>query len=144
MGKISIFDIETEEEYLKNKDIIDINEINEYDHNALISSDLEKIKWLIKYEIDLNYPKSFPVIFEHEENPEIQRYLVESGADIHNSDHYGLISFVKDLELIKILLEKGININQKDYEGNNYLFRFWCTWFSRKLRFIGIPQLKIL
>lgn len=122
MEKISIFNISSEDEYLKNKDFVDVNETNEYGSNALITDDLEKIKWLIKQGININNQPAFPAVFEHEDNPEIQKYLIENGADINTGDNYGLITFVKDINIIKLLIDKDIDINRKDYEGNNYLY----------------------
>ena len=49
---ISIFNIKTEEEYLKNKEYVDINELDNSERDALTvalkNSDIDKAKWLIK------------------------------------------------------------------------------------------------
>ena len=55
---ISIFNIKTEEEYLKNKEYIDINELDNSERDALTvalkNSDIDKAKWLIKNGLNIN------------------------------------------------------------------------------------------
>lgn len=91
----TIYDIHSEEEYLRCKDKVDINHIrNSLGYNCLFSADSEKAKWLIK-----------------------------QGIDLQHKDASGINAlFGSDLEKTKVLIESGIDIYCVDKEGKNALF----------------------
>lgn len=91
----TIYDINSEEEYLSCKDKVDINHVrNSLGYNCLFSADSEKAKWLIK-----------------------------QGINLQHKDASGINAlFGSDLEKTKLLVESGIDIYCVDKEGKNALF----------------------
>lgn len=66
-------------------------------------------------------------LYDKVQRREAVRHLIELGADVnYNSNGYTLLHYyldVHDIELIKILLEAGINIDAKDKYDQTALFR---------------------
>lgn len=91
----TIYDIDTEDEYLRCKNNVDINHIrNSLGYNCLFSAESEKAKWLIK-----------------------------QGINLQHTDASGVNAlFGSDLEKTKVLVEAGIDIYRVDKEGKNALF----------------------
>lgn len=124
MKRLSIFDIKTEEQYIKHKDNIDINDVNPAGENALITNDIEKVKWLLKYGIQVNNVTSnaLHVFYLHENEPEIQNLLLEAGASLSIDIGLCPAAYIKDKEVLKLAISKGLNINYRDMSGNNSLY----------------------
>lgn len=124
MKSLSIFDIKTEDQYIKNKDSVDINAINPAGENALITNDIEKVKWLLKHGVQVNDVKSnaLHVFYLHENEPEIQKILLEAGASLPIDIGLCPAAFIKDKEVLKLAISKGLNINYRDMSGNNSLY----------------------
>lgn len=119
--KISIFNIKTESEFLKNKSHLDINEINENGETVLFESDCEKISWLLKYNINININHQNPyngcnaLYTEYEiETIERTRLLIESGININSLNHNKEtpLFYMYKKESKMLLIESGINIHQ--------------------------------
>lgn len=124
MKRLSIFDIKTEEQYIKHKDNIDINEVNPAGENALITNDIEKVKWLLKHGIQVNNVTSnaLHVFYLHENEPEIQNLLLEAGASLSIDIGLCPAAYIKDKEVLKLAISKGLNINYRDISGDNSLY----------------------
>lgn len=97
--KRSIFDIKTEDEYVKYKNKVDINEVDDAGQNALFYSDY-----------GINFGKS--------------EWLIKHGIDIHMLNKYNQNSlFYSNYDKARLLISNGININQIDSSGESPLFR---------------------
>lgn len=82
---LSIFKINEEETYVKNMQEVNINEINEHGHNALFKTNMDKMKWLIRYGINVNHidNEGKNILFY----PHVPvKFLIESGADVNALD----------------------------------------------------------
>lgn len=116
---MDIFDIKTEEDYLKNKDLIDINFKNNCGENALFDfgCQIEKIQWLIKYGIDVTNKNEVNknCLCFHGWNFEKFKILVDAGADIHNIDAIGrnILFYVTSAKILDYLLKNNVNFNVK-------------------------------
>lgn len=122
---MNIFDINKEEEYLKNKDNIDLLERNDNGDLALITSDINKIKWLLKYAEKEFKNEVFDseLISFHYNNPEIQKILINSGFPVNRSgDSFNSLIMTKDIEVLRLALDKGLNINNENEMYENALF----------------------
>lgn len=120
----SIFDIENEEEYLQNKENVDINEKNRSKQNALFDSSIEKTKWLIKHGIDLNIIDDIYGSNALRSACEIKtQILIDAGVDIHKKDSRGnsLLFSENNVEKIKIFLHHGMDFNIVNIDGDNAL-----------------------
>lgn len=120
----SIFDIENEEEYLQNKENVDINEKNSSKQNALFDSSIEKTKWLIKHGIELNIIDDMYGSNALRTACEIKtQILIDAGLDIHKKNSRGdsLLFSENNVEKIKILLHYGVDINIVNIDGDNAL-----------------------
>jgi len=84
----SIFEIETEEEYLKYKDKIDINEKDDTSENALYEAPYKKAKWLIAHGIDINYRDFFGHTALFKSDYRTTCLLIKHGADVNVLDEY--------------------------------------------------------
>lgn len=124
----NIFDIENEEEYLKYKENVDINEKNRSKQNALFLSSIEKTKWLIKHGIELDIIDdmygSNALVTACVAKTQI---LIDAGIDIHNDINKknnrgnSLLFSENNIEKIKILLHCGVDINIVNIDGDNAL-----------------------
>ena len=87
---------------------------------ASANNKLDVVKYLLNTipDIDINFNNGGPLRLG---NSEIVKFLVENGADINIGDplYRAILSYranprgEKELELIKYLLEKGVNISEK-------------------------------
>lgn len=107
---LSIFKIESEEEYLANKDTIDINELKPDGKNALFFSPLLKCLWMVKHGINVNQVDDLGrnVIF-------YSQYieLKEFGLDINHLDNDGHSAFYKaSRSKIKALVKAGFDFEK--------------------------------
>jgi len=97
--KRSIFDIKTEEEYVKYKNKVDINEVDNAGQSALFY-----------FDYGINFDKS--------------EWLIKHGIDIHMLNKYNQNSlFYSNYDKARLLISNGININQIDSSGESPLFR---------------------
>lgn len=117
--KISMFNIKTETEFLKNRSHLDINEINENGETVLFESDFEKISWLLKYNVNINYQNPYngcnALYTEYEiETSERTRLLIDSGININslNKNKETPLFYMYKKESKRLLIEAGINIHQ--------------------------------
>ncbi|HFK6955907.1 TPA: hypothetical protein ACG0M5_003365 [Enterobacter hormaechei subsp. steigerwaltii] len=123
IDRISIFSVQTEEQYLQNKDLIDINEIEPiYGNNALWGADEDKTSWLIKHGININHTNGddFNVLFVTGNTISKIKILVEHGIDINHVDRDGFnalfhFNHYPELEITKHLLKIGIDTDM--YKG---------------------------
>lgn len=121
----SIFKIQKEEDYLKYKDEVDINEIDDVlSGNVLHEASYNKSKWLIANGIDMNQKDAFghPALFKSDYRKTL--LLIKNGADINLLDENGnnALFYAEEPKKIKLLLENNINVNQVNKEGDNALF----------------------
>lgn len=130
MKKIkSIFDIEYEHDYLKNKSMININELDENGENALFSADATKCEWLIRNGIDINHLSPYngcsALYTEFEmESDERTKVLIEGGININalNKNNENALFYVHKSSTKFLLIENGINIMQINSYGNDALY----------------------
>ena len=94
-----IFFIETEEEYLKYKDLADINILSHLKSNALFKANHHKSIWLLKHGININ----------------------QVDKDGNNALLYTLLYIKQSKRKIKLLIEHDINVNQENNMGKNAL-----------------------
>lgn len=133
----TIFEIETEQEYLSNKENIHINQVSTAGNNALYNASFEKAQWLIKYGCDINKNNMHQqnALFSSIIDNKTLNFLIESGmkTDIRDSGGKTPLFYIQNiidrnieeaLERIDILVKAGVNINARDYEGQNVLFYF--------------------
>jgi len=121
----SIFRIQTEKEYLKYKDEVDINEIDdELSGNALHGASYSKSKWLIAHGIDMNHKDCFghTVLFKSDYRK--TSLLIKNGADLNLLDENGnnALFYAEEPKKIKLLIDNNINLNQINKDGDNALF----------------------
>jgi len=90
--------------------------------NAIESSDIEKVKELIKNGVDVNYhgfDGITPLMLASGiENFLISEELIKAGAIISDEDDFGFTPLLcaaqeGNIDLIQLLLEKGANVNEK-------------------------------
>jgi ankyrin repeat protein len=112
-----------------------INQINSKGSTALIIAamrgHLDIVKLLIKHGVDINITNNDGQTCLHSAitkgSLEITKYLIESGANIHKLDvlhGWGSIHFAVfggHNEIIDLLVEKGIDINQRALDGHTPL-----------------------
>lgn len=130
MKKIkSIFDIEYEHDYLKNKSMININELDENGENALFSADASKCEWLIRNRINVNHLSPYngcsALYTEFEmESDERTKILIEGGININalNKNNENALFYVHKSSTKFLLIENGINIMQINSYGNDALY----------------------
>ncbi|WP_394541744.1 ankyrin repeat domain-containing protein [Pantoea sp. SGAir0418] len=127
----SIFDIQTEEEYLSYKDEVDINELNELGSNALFYSDYGKhygkSEWLIKNGINLhilNKSKQNALFYC---NYEKAKLLIEHGikvnqVDVHDETPLFRAVALSDIRICQLLIDNKIDIHQVNFLGENVVF----------------------
>lgn len=127
--KISIFNIKTESEFLENKNHLDINEINENGETVLFESDFEKISWLLKYNVNIDYQNPYngynALYTEYEiETSERTRLLIDSGININSLNHNKEtpLFYMNKKESKRLLIEAGINIHQINAFGLDALY----------------------
>lgn len=130
MKKIkSIFDIENEHDYLKNKSKININELDENGENALFSAGAAKCEWLIRNGIDINHLSPYngcsALYTEFEmESDERTKVLIKGGININalNKNKETALFYVHKNNTKLLLIENGINIMQINSYGNDALY----------------------
>lgn len=122
---ISIFNIKTEEEYLKNKEYVDINELDNSERDALTvalkNSDIDKAKWLIKNGLNMNNTNGESFIYA-EDYPEIQILMIKNGLNV-NSVFLGnsLASSAQDINVIKVMIDHGLKCDFLNVYGESLL-----------------------
>lgn len=122
---ISIFNIKTEEEYLKNKEYVDINELDNSERDALTvalkNSDIDKAKWLIKNGLNMNNTNGESFIHA-EDYPEIQILMIKNGLNV-NSVFIGnsLASSAQDINVIKVMINHGLKCDFLNVYGESLL-----------------------
>lgn len=103
----TIYDIETEEEYLNLKENIDINwERNTLGYNCLFSAEADKAKWLIKHNIKINHKDSQGQTALFGSNLEKTKVLVKAGIDIFSVDNKGYNALFYVNHDLLVLLER--------------------------------------
>lgn len=125
IDRISIFSVQTEEQYLQNKDLIDINEIEPIDgNNALWGAEEDKTIWLVKHGININHTNGddFNVLFATGNTISKIKILINHGLNINHKDRHGFnalfhFNHYPELEITKYLLEIGMDIEM--YKGSN-------------------------
>jgi len=127
---ISIFDIKTHEEYLKNKQYVNINDLYKGDNAlcvALSQKDYERAEWLINEGINLSGILAADTFIDVNITPEIQLLMIEKGAgfDVNQKTLMGYLPlhYSKSKEVIELLVKKGIAINMLNDFGENALFQ---------------------
>lgn len=124
MRKWSIFDIDTEDEYIKNKDEIDINEITDtMSENALFGSSLNKKQWLIKHGINVNQQDKYgdTALFRCDEDE--AELLIKAGINVNakNNDGRNALYYSDSEKKTRILMDNNLNIHEIDDFGFNAL-----------------------
>lgn len=127
----SIFDIQTEEEYLSFKDEVDINELDDLGSSALFFSDYGKhygkSEWLIKNGINLhilNKSKQNALFYC---NYEKAKLLIEHGikvnqVDVHDETPLFRAVALSDIRICQLLIDNKIDIHQINFLGENVVF----------------------
>lgn len=120
----SIFEIETEEEYLKVKDKIDINELNDIAENALHNADYQKAKWLVAHGVNIDHKDCFGHTALFKSDIKTTLFLIKSGANVNIIDENGCnaLFYSDEPEKINLLIENNITVNQINRDGENALF----------------------
>lgn len=122
---ISIFNIKTEDEYLKNKEYVNINELNIDEQDALTvalkNSEPEKAKWLIRNGLNINNTNGESFVYS-ENYPEIQILMIENGLNV-NSVFLGdsLALWAQDTDVIKAMIKNGLKCNFLNGYGESLL-----------------------
>jgi len=144
---LSIFKIESEEEYLANKDAIDINELKPDGKNALFFSPLLKCLWMVKHGINVNQVDDLGknVIFYSQYTD-----LQEFGLDINHLDNNGHSAFHKaSRSKIKALVKAGFDFEKHgdlsylDYDQTKDLITHLPAEIIDKLNFNTITTNKL-
>lgn len=122
-NKISIFDVNTHEEYLLNKDVININEQNNFKSallDALSKDQSDKAKWLIEE----GASKTISEFSHINATPELQLLMIKHGIDVHEKTltSENMLFYALDDKVVKELLKKGLDIHDINYDGQNALF----------------------
>lgn len=131
----SIFSIEHEADYLKNKSNIDINEIDERCNNAFFTASLEKMQWLLRHGCNIDNVNDYHqnALFSQNIDNKSLLFLIENGIDTQCRDYTGKTPLfhtikpentVEFLERIDILIAAGVNPHAVDNAGNHVLFDF--------------------
>lgn len=127
---ISIFDIKTHEDYLKNKESINLNTLYRGDNAlgvALSQKDYERAEWLIDEGIDLSGDISVETFIHPNITPEIQLLMIEKGVgfDVNEKTLIGNLPlhYSKSKEVIELFIKKGIPLNMLNDFGENALFQ---------------------
>jgi len=123
----SIFEIDSEEEYLKYKDSININRKKPFGETALFKVPYKKAKWLIKHNIDIHSKEEHSgknALFYSDFHT--TSLLIKRGIDINIVDKSGnnALFMTNNISKVKLLLKGGININQVNGMNQNALFKF--------------------
>jgi len=131
----TIFEIEAEEEYLKHKDTIHINQLTTARNNALYNASFEKAQWLIKHGCDINKKNMHQqnALFSQSLDCATLKLLIDSGieTDVRDSGGKTPLFYMQQiidhniqeaLERIDILIKAGVNVNARDNDGQNVLF----------------------
>ena len=119
---------------------VDVNVQNERDATALMRaagwSSFEMIELLIAHGADPNlssylHGTALGMAIENCDSP-VSIFLIENGADYNQicvedsgANHLMVAVFHNNVEIVKYLLNKGMDINQKDSEGKTVLM--WAT-----------------
>lgn len=132
---------------------VDINSVDDMGHNLLMYAcnkcDFELVKFLISYNIDINYQnmknkETALMIASNNYSYDITRFLLENGANPNIQNHIGntaIMDLVIEAELggyinvdiIKLLIEFHTNINIQNDDGITLpmlfivLYRYWKT-----------------
>lgn len=120
---ISIFNIKTEEEYLKNKEYVDINELDNSERDALTvalkNSDIDKAKWLIKNGLKCDFLNVYgESLLVGRDNVEIINLLIGNGTNVNNRNNDSETALFRANEtLTKELIKHGIDVNIVDNMG---------------------------
>lgn len=125
---ISIFDIKTHEDYLNNKENIEINDLYKGNNAfcvALLQKDYQRAQWLIHEGIDLSNDID---LFMHENiTPEIQILMIEKGVGFDGNKKTLMgnspLHYSKNKEVIKSFIKKGIPADILNDFGENALFK---------------------
>lgn len=127
----SIFDIQTEEEYLSFKGEVDINELDDLGSSALFFSDYGKhygkSEWLIKNGINLhilNKSKQNALFYC---NYEKAKLLIEHGikvnqVDVHDETPLFRAVALSDIRICQLLIDNKIDVHQINFLGENVVF----------------------
>lgn len=131
----TIFEIETEEEYLQHKDTIHINQLTTAGNNALYNASFEKAQWLIKHGCDIHKKNMHQqnALFSQSIDCKTLNFLIDSGIETDLRDSGGKTplfymqqvidrSIEESFERIDILVKAGVNVNARDNDGQNILF----------------------
>lgn len=143
---MSIFEIDTLEEYLANKDNVDINERKDYSFENALSSALydenfDKVIWLINEgcclmeqedyleDIYLNCIASKKYLFLSKSRPDIQKLMIDKGIKIDNpmdfySNNIYLTGYAGNVEILERLLAAGHGIFVYD-KNNEMIFNIF-------------------
>ena len=92
--KLHISDIMDEDIYLQNKNIVDINFIDERGRNELFHALYDKAKWLIRH-----------------------------GINVNQTDKYGnnVLFLWREIDYVELFIKSGVNINHENIDGSNCL-----------------------
>lgn len=122
----NIFEIETEEEYLKYKNIVDINEINKDNETALFevsASGYTRSQWLIKHGINIHHANNYGRNALFDSRGSIAQSIIEAGIDINHRDNKGQTAlFHARYKTAKELIKRNCDVNVIDNMGRNALF----------------------
>lgn len=116
LNALFLSNTETVDRLISNKIIKNINMLNNYGNNALVNSDLDKVKVLVKHGININNLNNSGIsALEVNNKPGVFEYLISQGADLNIFEIHVDLSFlnVKKLktwsEQIRLLKDNGFD-----------------------------------
>ncbi|EEJ0025783.1 ankyrin repeat domain-containing protein [Salmonella enterica subsp. enterica] len=123
-----LFNSQSREDVLKCiKAGIDINEINEYDMNALFfCRHMNAVKAMIEAGIEVNhtdYDGNNALFSNH--NPQVLELLIHSGVNIQHKNNKGQCCLHwqrYDIDCAELLINAGVDIHSTDNEGQTLLY----------------------
>lgn len=118
----NIYDIKSEEEYIKYKDKIKSLIENERNIISDVRVSYEQVSWLLKYhKKELIESLDIDILIFRESEPEIQKILIEAGLDLTTDSCYNIVSSILDIKVLELALSNGLDVNQQDEAGCNAL-----------------------